>query len=213
MVFILLLPDTPLMKSPLSITALVHTVLKAIIPTGALTVDATAGNGHDTLFLAQCCGQAGKVRAFDVQAPAVQATLARLQQARERGGMLAPCHVQQASHALMGDLLPQEWQGRVAAILFNLGYLPGGDKSLITRPESTLTALDAAAKFLAPGGILSVVAYPGHPGGGGEAKQILAWAETLDPRKWEALRANSLQRADSPFLLLLRCHSEKPKFS
>ena len=68
----------------------------------------------------------------------------------------------------------------------------------------TLTALEAATEFLAPNGILSVAAYPGHPGGDQEAEQISAWMKSLDSRQWEALRFGSMQRAEAPHLLLLR---------
>jgi hypothetical protein len=64
--------------------------------------------------------------------------------------------------------------------MFNLGYLPGGDKAITTRSESTLVALSAACRLLSPQGIITIVAYPGHEGGGHETEQVRHWCEKLD---------------------------------
>ena len=117
---------------------------------GDLAVDATAGNGHDTHFLAQLIGPEGKVFAFDVQPEAIAATQRLLQ----RWGVPEACYqLIGASHAEMVAHLPGDAEGRIAAVIFNLGYLPGGDKSVITRAETTLPAVRAALELLRPGGL------------------------------------------------------------
>ena len=100
---------------------------------GDVVVDATMGNGHDTLFLSQCISPGGRVFAFDVQASALEETRKRIPQE-----MSTLFH---AGHETMAQNIPAELHGRIAAVMFNLGYLPGSDKTCITRTETTLAAL------------------------------------------------------------------------
>jgi len=146
--------------------------LAAVLRPGDRAVDATAGNGHDTEFLARRVGAAGRVVAVDAQAAAVAATDRRLR-AAELGDRVALCH---AGHEGLAALVPPSWTGRVRGVVFNLGYLPGSDANLITRPATTRKALDGARHLLEPGGRLAVVAYPGHGGGLEEAEAVATWA-------------------------------------
>jgi predicted methyltransferase len=144
--------------------------VRSVVQPGETVIDATAGGGRDTLFLAQLVGPTGVVHAFDVQAAAIAETEARLQQA---GVVNVILH--QRNHAEMRAVLPAESIGQVAAVMFNLGYLPGGDEQLVTHADSTLAALHAAVTLLRPQGILSVLAYRGHPGGVAEAAAAQRW--------------------------------------
>ncbi len=110
--------------------------VRAVVKPGETVIDATAGGGRDTLFLAQLVGQAGVVHAFDVQAAAIAETALRLQAAGVTNVTLHP-----RNHAEMLDVLPAELVGQVAAVMFNLGYHPGGDQQVVTRADSTLAAL------------------------------------------------------------------------
>ncbi len=153
-----------------------HRLLREHLVPGDMAIDATAGNGHDTLFLARLTGPGGMVFAFDVQAQALENTRRLL------GHESVPPHTWQllhAGHENMTEAIPQEWQGRAGAVLFNLGYLPGGDKSVITGSLSTLQAMRAALAFLRHGGILVAVLYTGHPGGAEEAASVLDFAASL----------------------------------
>ena len=154
-----------------SLTRLAHERLQTHLTAGDLAIDATAGNGHDTLFLARQVGTCGAVQAFDIQPRAIEKTRERLQAAAQ----LAQVTLHQVGHEHMAERVPSDWQGRVAAITFNLGYLPGGDHGTTTLPQTTLAALDQARTLLRPGGILSVLVYPGHPGGQDEADAVEAW--------------------------------------
>ena len=176
------------------VTQQAHELLTANVR-GHLAIDATAGNGHDTEFLAHLVGATGFVWAFDIQAVALQETASRLRERsisvelrlRSANSALptAPHDLAEvsrsrvigleASHAEMKDHLPVTCLGQISAIMFNLGYLPGADKSCITTAASTLIALDAAIDYLAPGGVLTVVVYPGHPGGREEAVAVREW--------------------------------------
>ncbi len=159
----------------LPLTRLAHRAAEAHLTPGALAVDATAGNGHDTLFLARAVGPAGRVWAFDVQPRALERTRRRLEEAGLENVWLL-----HAGHQRMEDLLPPEARGRIAAVFFNLGYLPGSDRSCTTRPETTCEALAQAARLLAPGGLLSVLAYRGHPGGMEESEAAAALLAGLE---------------------------------
>jgi hypothetical protein len=89
--------------------------------------------------------------------------------------------------------------------MFNLGYLPGGDKSVITLTESTLTALTIASRILARDGILTVLAYPGHPGGDSETNQVQCWCEQLNSNQFTVDTFYSTEHKDSaPRLFVLR---------
>mgnify|MGYP002626423586 FL=1 len=155
------------MKRP---TAQAHEVVSEAVRPGDTVVDATAGNGHDTLFLARLVGERGKVIAFDVQPAAIESTRRQL----EAAGVTERVELHCESHTHMASWAEAD---SVRAVMFNLGYLPGGDHSLITRTTSTLPALDAAADLLAPGGVLTVVCYPGHSGGAEESEAVRAWIE------------------------------------
>lgn len=169
---------------------------------GDIAVDATAGTGADTLFLAQGCGKRGKVFAFDIQQAALAQTQHRLQQEEMP---LAQVQLIHGSHAEMAQALPSEMMGKVSAIMFNLGYLPAeeADQSIITMTESTLTALEAALDMLKPRGIITIVLYPGHAGGDQEAASVESWAASLPSSKGQVIMYKQLQRSTAPYLIAI----------
>lgn len=155
----------------ISITGLAHDTVSAHLDAGSLAVDATAGNGHDTLFLARQVNPGGRVFAFDIQPEALHSARTRI----ENAGLQDLVTWIQTGHEEMVQQIPSASHGSVDAILFNLGYLPGGDKARTTQTKSTLAALDASLQLLRPGGMLSVAAYPGHPEGARECKAVEGW--------------------------------------
>lgn len=171
-----------------------------VLSPGSIAIDATVGNGHDTLFLARTVGSEGQVFGFDVQPQAIDRTRARLAEAE----VLDRVTLIQSGHEQMDRHLPSAAQKRVGAVMFNLGYLPGSDKSTITTPDTTLPALNHALRCLKPGGIITVVQYVGHPGGKEEAQAVDTWAETLDPQQGQVLSYRFVnQRNDPPRLLAI----------
>ncbi len=172
----------------------VHDVLGLRLSSGDFAIDATAGNGHDTLFLARCVAPAGHVLAVDVQARAVERTRERLREA----GLEQSVDVVEGSHADLGRLTAPDRRGKVRAVMFNLGFLPGSDKDVITQPQTTIAALEAAADLLAPGGLLSIVVYSGHDGGAAEAAAVLAWCESRDAGRWHVVQYRQLNRPNNP---------------
>lgn len=176
-------------------TQTAHREVAAVLRPGDVAIDATAGNGHDTVFLAERVGDAGKVFAFDVQAEAIAAARARV----EAAGLTGRVEFILASHA---TIVEHAAPGSVAAVMFNLGYFPGGDHAVITRTGETLAALGAALVVLKPGGVLTVVCYPGHPGGDEESAAVESWSRRLDEGEFVAVvrrRTDTLR--PSPFLV------------
>ena len=177
-------------------TALAQAILQAHITHGDEVIDATAGNGHDTVFLAECVGVAGKVLAFDVQAAAIAAAQTRVAAA----GFQARVEFFQESHAGIDARAAAE---SVTAVMFNLGYLPGAQQRIITEAETTLKGLNCAAGRLKPGGLLSVICYPGHPGGDLEAAAVEQWFTTRAVHHWQVARYGAIAtHRPAPFLLL-----------
>lgn len=158
--------------------------IKEKLHPGDIAIDATVGNGQDTAFLVEQVWPSGKVYGFDIQQAAIDSTRAKVKSCcriSEKGDSCTPIlALIQASHAVMAEKVAIQDHGKIAAIMFNLGYLPGSDKSVITRTESTLTALAIANRLLSSNGILTVLAYPGHQGGGHESLAVKNWCKQLD---------------------------------
>jgi predicted methyltransferase len=153
-------------------TEMAQLAVRQVIQPGEAAVDATAGNGHDSRFLAELVGPTGRVFALDVQPEAIARTAELL-----RAAGLANVTLLAHDHADLAAIVP----GPVGAVMFNLGYRPGGNKSAVTRTPSTLAGLRAGLGLLRPGGVLTVVAYPGHPGGVEETAAVAAFLHGLPP--------------------------------
>ena len=177
--------------------ALVEGYLRASLREGDRVVDATTGNGGDTLWLCGLVGEAGHVYAFDVQPQALERAQARLRQAGLDG---------RATFILDGHEHMARYVGApVQAAVFNLGWLPGGDHAVTTRRETTLEAAQAALRLLAPGGLLSLCVYPGHEEGMRELRALLEWSRALPVREYNALHHCFINAAESaPNLILIQ---------
>ena len=180
-----------------------QTLLKSAVTDGDIAVDATAGNGHDTLFLAQLVGDDGFVYAFDVQKQAVDATLHRLlDNALEHRAL-----VLKAGHENVAKYVNKP----VAGAIFNLGYLPGSDHEVITRPNTTIQALESLLKLLKVGGIIVLVIYHGHEGGKEERDEVIRFVSELPQKYIHVLRYEFLnQKNDPPFVIALEKVKEMP---
>lgn len=185
------------MSLPHNILPFVRQLLHASIRAGDTVLDATAGNGHDTAFLAQCVGETGKVWAFDIQQTALDATRVRLEQEKLTGRV----RLIEDDHQHLDHYITQP----LAAAVFNLGYLPNGDKNLTTKRNSTLNALSKALHLLKPDGLLATVLYGGHPAGEEECTAIEAWVQTLPQQQYDILRYQFANRPPSaPYALIFR---------
>ena len=173
-----------------------HALAGRGISPGGLAIDATVGNGHDTLFLVKEVGMDGRVLGFDVQVEALTATRERV---RSRVSPAADClRLVHDGHESMGEHLDEADRGRVGAVMFNLGYLPGGDHAVTTEPETTLDALGTAVEVLRPGGIVTIVAYSGHEGGAAETDAVADWITSLPQARFQGLSYRFLNQANDP---------------
>ncbi len=172
-----------------------HHLLREHLFPGDMAIDATAGNGHDTHFLAQLTGPDGMVYAFDVQGGAIAAT----RQLLERWGVPGDSwNLIHAGHETMLEAIPAIWHGRAGAVLFNLGYLPGSDKSVTTGAATTVAAIRAALTLLRPGGILVAVLYTAHPGGKEEAQAVLDFCAGMQPREFHSIEYRTVNSRNHP---------------
>lgn len=174
--------DSPSVRSApaISLTEMAHSLIKTVLKPGDIAVDATVGNGHDTQFLATCVGPLGKVYGFDVQAVAISATRRRLEIAG-----LSNVELLQRSHAEMREVLSERCAAGVNAVTFNLGYLPSGDKAVITLAETTIAAMSDGLSLLVPAGIMTILAYTGHDGGNEEAGAVEDFLKNLPVHEFE----------------------------
>jgi SAM-dependent methyltransferase len=175
--------------------------VEAVVTPGDLAIDATVGKGHDTLMLAELVGVDGKVFGFDIQEAAIPIARDRIHAKLGSNHSVNWVH---GSHEFMLENIPVEWAGQVRAIMFNLGYLPGFDHQITTRPHSTITGLAAAVHLLQSGGIITIVAYTGHEGAQEEAAAVEHWASALPQKQFNVLSYRFINQAnDPPFLIVV----------
>ena len=157
---------------------LARDALLQAVNAGDTVVDATMGNGHDTLFLAEQVGPEGHVCAFDIQESALESTRALLEAHHAADRVTLFCQ----SHAELAGSVP----AGIAAAVFNLGWLPGGDHTVTTRTASTRQAVLAALELLKPGGIVTICAY------------VSVWRVLCKETKLKLLQ-NAMQESKSRF--------------
>lgn len=167
--------------------ALAQALVASRLGEGGRAVDATVGNGHDTRFLADLVGESGTVVGFDVQAEAIAET-------RDKTSLYPQVRLIRDGHENVLNYL----EGKIDAAMFNLGYLPRFDKSVITRPDTTVAALNGVVSQLEAGGIVTVVLYTGHEGGREEAEAVSKWVESLDQDDFSAIEYRFVNQRNSP---------------
>lgn len=159
-----------------------------VLRPGDRAVDATMGNGHDTLMLCGLVGETGKVYAFDVQRQALDNTRARLQDA----GVQARAELFLTGHQHMAEHVPTG----VRLVMFNLGWLPGSDKQVRTLWPTTRQAVEAALNLLAPMGVCVIAIYPGHDEGEEERKNLMDFLAALPPQRFNVLHHRFLNAGE-----------------
>ena len=179
-----------------------HNIISQRLNQGDIAIDATAGNGHDTLFLAQRVGKFGKVYAFDIQQQALDNCYQRLAEQ----GVEKQVSLIHAGHETVMFNTPEEYHLHgIQAAMFNLGYLPGGDKNRTTQSSTSLAALQSIIQMLKPGGVITIMAYRGHPGGFDESVAVQQWMEHLNKDCFQISVINAEHDSEtSPRLLVLQ---------
>ncbi|SFM08474.1 class I SAM-dependent methyltransferase [Salibacterium qingdaonense] len=170
-----------------------------VLENGDTAIDATAGTGRDTLHLAHCVGSSGHVFSFDIQTEALEQTKQRLEQHQlhERTTLINKGHENAAAQ------IPSEHREKLKAAVFNLGYLPGGDKTITTRTETTIQAISQLLDIIKSGGLLFVVVYPGHPEGRMEKDKLEEYAAALPQRDIQVLRYEFMNQVNQPPYLFI----------
>lgn len=168
-----------------------HQFLAEVLDEKAVAVDATMGNGNDTVFLAQ---KAGKVYAFDIQEQALKKTQERLAAAGATNAQLIL-----AGHEEVDAYVTEA----IRAAVFNLGYLPSADKSVITQPATTLVALEKILDRLEVGGRVAIMIYYGHEGGAMEKDAVLDFVKTLDQTFFTVMLYQPLNQVNTPPFLVM----------
>ena len=168
-----------------------HAFWKDLVTPSDTVIDATCGNGYDTLLLSQL---AEKVYSIDIQQQAITSAQSKLtEELRKKVVFLHCCH----------SLFPAEIRpASVKLIVYNLGYLPGGNKSQTTQVETTLLSLNRALSLVQPGGAVSITCYPGHAEGKREEEAIQEWIASLDS-KWTFQHHRWLSRLHAPSLIII----------
>ncbi|OXM17249.1 tRNA (mnm(5)s(2)U34)-methyltransferase [Paenibacillus herberti] len=185
----------------LSVIGMAHSWVRQRVQPGDAVVDATLGGGVDARFLAELVGPRGTLLGFDIQPEAIRRARERLEPLAAEGRLPGRTSLQLRSHSELAQAVPVELHGRLAAVMFNLGYLPGADQEVITLPETTLPAMGAALRLLRPGGILACVLYPGHLGGAEEADEVMRWAASLPQEAAQAAVYRMVQKPGAPYAL------------
>lgn len=174
-----------------------HDLLRKTVNPGEIAVDATCGNGNDTLLLAELVGESGKVLAFDVQQQAIETTKRALDEAGYTNTQLI-----QKSHEFLDEFVSESEE--ISGAIFNLGYLPRSDKKIITKSSSTLPAVSKILERLKKSGLLILVVYHGHEGGKDEKDALLDYVEELNQKDFQVLRYQFInQKNNPPFVLAI----------
>lgn len=187
----------PLFQSHLDIA---HDYWRRTLALGDTAIDATCGNGYDTLALCEMVlsHNSGEVIAMDIQEEAIKTTGAYLREKLDPL-LLKRVKLVQGSHAQLPAI-----RQNVKLIVYNLGYLPKGDKAITTTVESTLKSLSEAQKLIAAGGAISVTCYPGHEEGALEEKALVQLVSQWDPKVWSCCYHQWINRCRAPSLLFIQ---------
>lgn len=176
------------------------TLLSKALSEGDIAIDATVGHGHDTVFLAEQVGRSGFVYGFDIQQEAIESTEKHLQQK----GLDNRVILFHKNHADLVHSLPEEVHGKVKAAVFNLGYLPRGDKTIVTEPETTCLAVEQLLALLQQGGLIVLVIYHGHPEGKIEKDAILKYVRNIDEKIANVMCYQYMNKTnDPPFIIAI----------
>lgn len=173
-----------------SITDMAHYYAGMVIKAGDTVVDATAGNGLDTIFLAQKVGSTGRVISFDIQQEALAITAGKL----KAEGLEQRVDLIQKGH----EFIENNVTVPLSVVMFNLGFLPGGDKRITTKGKTTISGLKQSLNLLEAGGLITIVLYPGHDEGKNEKAEVLATCKILPAAIFAVLHVTVCNRANNP---------------
>ncbi|MBQ6817927.1 MAG: class I SAM-dependent methyltransferase [Bacilli bacterium] len=167
----------------------VRNIISKRIKESDVCVDATCGRGNDTLFLAKL---AKKVYAFDIQKEAINSSKELLKEYENVVFI-------NDSHENVNDYVTEE----INVAMFNLGYLPKGDKNITTKSNTTISSIDKVIKKLEVKGIVSIVCYPGHPEGYRESMELLEYLRNINQKEYDIIRYDFINQINNPPFALI----------
>ncbi|HEY8363952.1 MAG TPA: class I SAM-dependent methyltransferase [Haloplasmataceae bacterium] len=176
-----------------------HTLIKSCTKEGDIVIDATIGNGNDILFLSQIVKDKGKVFGFDIQDDAINNTKDLLKKYNCTNVTLF-----KQGHENLLSIIPKEYQGNISCGIFNLGYLPKGNKNITTKKDTTIKALESLLSILKINGIVVLVIYSGHMEGKIEKDGLLEYVKSLNQKDYQVLLYQFINQInDAPFLIAI----------
>ncbi|HHW49279.1 MAG TPA: SAM-dependent methyltransferase [Clostridiaceae bacterium] len=170
--------------------AMSHEMVSKVVLPGDVVIDATAGNGNDTVFLASLVGEGGRVYSFDIQDQAISNTYKKVVERNYQDRV----KIIKDGHQNL-DLYVKE---KVKAVMFNLGYLPGGYHSIATRGETTAEAVGKAMELLVVNGIISIVVYYGGDSGFEEKDYLMKFFSGIDSKQFSVAKTEFVNQANCP---------------
>ncbi|MDF2557487.1 MAG: rRNA methyltransferase [Bacillales bacterium] len=169
-------------------------LLEKVVSAGDIAIDCTVGNGKDTVFLANLVGKTGKIYGFDIQELAIMKTTEKLIE----NDLIKQVSLHLTGHENIKMVLPNEHHNKVRGAIFNLGYLPGGDKEIVTVPETTIKAVQDLLEIMAPEGIIVIVIYHGHPEGEVESDALSYYVKSIPQEKAHVLEYRFINQTNNP---------------
>lgn len=171
-----------------------HKKILETLKNNDIAIDATIGNGNDTLFL---CNNCKFVYGFDIQQQAIESTHMLLKEHNKSNYELFG-----TSHSHLLEKINEP----ISVIMFNLGYLPGHEKQTITKAASTLKAIESGLTLLRHGGLISIVIYTGHKGGIEESNAVNSFTEGLHSKEYSVLRYQFTNKKNAPYIIFIEKH-------
>ncbi len=171
-----------------------HVIISRILTEGDYAIDATAGNGNDTLFLKKCVGSDGKVFAFDIQ----KSALLTAENLLKKYNLFENIELINSGHQYLAENIPSIYTGNIKAVLFNLGYLPGGNKSIVTQPKTSIDGITQALTLLSINCLVSIIYYTGHSGGKTEFDEIMKYLKSLNQKNYSVTHYKASDKLINP---------------
>ncbi|KGG81385.1 SAM-dependent methyltransferase [Caloranaerobacter azorensis H53214] len=175
-------------------TDIAKKIIEARVKEGNVVIDATVGNGYDTVFLAKLVGETGKVYGFDIQIKAIENTKNKLTDSN----LLNRVMLIKDSHENIDNYVNE----KVDLVIFNLGYLPGGNHEITTKPDSTIKAIEKSLGILKENGIIVLVIYHGHEMGKLEKNSIEQFVKELNQKQYTVIKFEFINQINNPPLII-----------
>ncbi|PAB61178.1 tRNA (mnm(5)s(2)U34)-methyltransferase [Anaeromicrobium sediminis] len=181
-------------RSLTKITNIAWSMIENCLHQGSVALDGTMGNGNDTVFLREKIGNAGKIYSFDIQDLAVENTRKKL----DERNMLSNVELIKDGHENLDKYIKEEIDGA----MYNLGFLPKGDKSITTLGKNTVIAFEKTLNLLKKGGLMVISIYYGHEKGLEEKNMVLDYVQNLDSKKYHVIKMEFFNQKNNPPILV-----------